>query len=315
MAEEQMSLEGILGDEKPAPRETPVTTVEKPLPEIPVLGDKPIAEPVNDPVEKQQAERNKSSRQAHRDREQAAQGRVRDPETGQFLAKDAAPAEQEAKPAATPAPIAKVEEKPAVPAAPQQELTEKEKAFLKAAHEERGKRQELERRLAAIEAAKPKEPEKEFWDDPVEAIAKQRREFQEQLTAMRLGTSEQIARSRYPDFNEKVAKFSELAMATPGLAQQMLSHPDPATFAYNTAKNHMELQAAGGMEQMRANMKREITAHVRAELEAELKAKAEALEKARAAIPESLSAARATGPANRPIWSGPTPLDSILGKG
>lgn len=308
---QQMSLGDILSDEKPAPREpaTPAPKAEeKPALDIPVLGDSPLPE-------KPKIERPVSRKVAMRDKEQLAQGRVRDPETGQYVKVEDKDEKGEKPPEfAKPQEPAKAEPaKPAAPiAAPQQEFTEKEKAFLRAAQEERGKRQELERRLAAIEAAKPKEPEKGFWDDPEGALAKQKQDFQQALTGMRLQTAEGIARSRYKDFDEKVAVFSELAQSTPGLGQQMLQAPDPAEFAYRTAANHMAIKEAGGIEELRAKIERDTTARVRAEVEAELRAKADALAKAREALPGSLSDARSTGAANRPVWSGPPSLDEIL---
>ena len=305
--QQQLSLDSILSDEKPAPREpaTPAApAAEKPMPDIPVLGDSPLPE-------QQKIERPISRKVAARDKEQLAQGRVRDPETGQYVKVEEKP-EEPAK-AATP-PAKEEPAKPAAPvhAAPQQEFTEKEKAFLRAAQEERSKRQELERRLAAIEAAKPQEPAKTFWDDPEAALAKQKQELQQAVIGMRLQTAEGIARARYPDFDAKVAVFSELAMSTPGLGQQMLQASDPAEFVYRTAANHMAIKEAGGVEALLAKKEAETRAKVRTEIEAELKAKAEELAKDRAALPGSLSDARSTGAANRQVWSGPPSLEDIL---
>lgn len=281
-----------------------------------------------DPVEKQQEQRNEergvevetapepkerpvSRKQAHRDKEQEAQGRVRDPETGQY-AKAKEP-EAEVKPEAK-APEVKPEVKPeakapVVAAPPQQEFTEKEKAFLKAAHDERAKRQELERRIAAME--KPPEQPKGFWDDPEAAFKQQNEKIQSVALQTKLQTAEGIARLRYTDFDEKLAKFTELAQNTPGLAQQTVMAPDPAEFAYRTAKNHMEMQEAGGIEGLRKKIEAETTARVRAEVEAELKAKAEEAEKLRSNLPGTLSGVRGVT-ANKPVWSGPPALDDIL---
>ena len=294
---EQIPMDSILSEDKP----TPPATTEAPVETSPEADAEAKAA-----ADEQRREEYKSKRTKARDKEAIAQGKVRDPDTGQFVAPDKVAA---LTPAATEAP--KVEAKPAV-TAPAQEFTEKEKAFLRAAQEERAKRQALEQRLAAMEAAKPKEAEKAFWDDPEGAIAKQKREFEQQILSMRLGTSEQIARSRYADFDEKVAKFTELANTTPGLAQQMFAHPDPATFVYQTAKNHIELQQAGGIEEMRAKIERETAARVRAEVEAELNAKVAALAKAKADLPPSLSSARAVGDATKPVWGGPPSMKSIL---
>lgn len=295
-APEQLSMTDILGDDKPPPEEK--------KPDAPAETAAPDAEA----AEEQRREDYKSKRNKARDKEAIAQGKVRDPDTGQFVSppKDAKPAEAE-KPAEPekPAEIAK-------PAAPAQEFTEKEKAFLRAAQEERGKRQELERRLAAMEAGKPKEPEKGFWDDPEGAIANLRKENQQTAVNTKLQTSEIIARTRYKDFDEKIAVFSDLAMRVPGLGQQMVAASDPAEFAYSTAKNHQEIQQAGGIDELRKKIEADTETKVRARIEAELKDKADALAKQRAELPGTISDARATGGATKPVWGGPPSMDEIL---
>ena len=193
-------------------------------------------------------------------------------------------------------------------------MTAKEKAaFAKAADETR-KRQALEQRLRELEAKIPKPAEdaaKTFWDDPEAALKKQQEEMQRAIVLSRLDTSEAIARSKYTDFEEKLAIFSELAMTTPGLAQQMLASPNPAEFTYRTAANHKALQEAGGLDAMREKIKKETELEVRARLEEELKAKAETLAKERAALPGSLTETPSKG-VNRPVYSGPTSMDDIL---
>jgi len=306
-----MSLNDILSEKEPVEREpaketiAPKETVAKEQVESTKPADKPSAETKPEP----QVERSQSRRKTWADKEQDAQGRVRDPETGQFVAKSETTEEAPAK-----TELAKSE--PAKPVvAPQQEFTEKEKAFQRAMMEERGKRQELERRLSAIEAAKaassPGEPAKTFWDDPEAALARNKAEIRTETTNARLQMAEFISRQKHQDFDEKIEEFGKILQQTPGLHAQWLAAPDPAEFAYTTGKNHMELQQAGSMEEMRAKIERETSARVRAEVEAELKAKAEALAKERAALPPSLSEARSTG-VNKPVWGGPPSLDDIV---
>ena len=301
-----LSMDDILSN-KPVTREPAIEPAAKePAPkeplEIPKLGDKPLPE-------EPKVERPVSRKQAHRDKEQEAQGRVRDPETGQYTTKaDAPPAE--------PAKVEPVKVEPTKPAAaPQQEFTEKEKAFQRAMMEERGKRQELERRFAALEAAKgpaaTTEPANGFWENPEAAFDKHMAEIKSVTTNARLQTAEFISRQKHQDFDEKIEVFGQILQQTPGLHQQWLAAPDPAEFAYSIGKNHMELQAAGSMDELRAKIERETTARVRAELEAELKAKADALAKDRAALPPSLSDARSTG-VNKPVWGGVPSMDEIL---
>jgi hypothetical protein len=298
---DQMSLTGILNDEKPAPRE-PADAPKDPADASPPAESKAPA-----------VDRPTSKRKDWQEREQTAQGKVRDPNTGQFVAKPeaAAPADDKKDPAAPPAKeLAAAPAKPAAPAAaaPQQEFTEKERAFLRAAQEERTKRQTLEKELEAYRTGKtppggPAAEPKKFWDDPEGALAKHRDEARQEAQSIaintRLNTAEMIARSRHADFDEKVAVFREaLTKAGPNeavLAQQWLSAPDPAMFAYNFGKNQMEFQQVGNLDGLKEKLVKETEARVRAQVEAEFKQKQEALDKERAALPGSLSDARSSG--------------------
>lgn len=308
---DQMEFDDILKDELPPP--------EKPEPEA---APEPEAKTEAAPEPKQ--ERVQSRRKQWQDKEMDARGLRRDPETGQFVPKDAPVEAKTDEPKPEAKPEAKTEAKPEQakepekPAAPQQEMTEKERAFLKAMHEERQKRQELERRLQAIEAAKaqagaPAEAPKTFWDDPEGALARHQESIRREALNARLQVSETLARKAHADFDEKVDTFGQLIQTTPGLRERWLASPDPAEFAYTVAKNHMEFQAVGSLDAMREKIAKETELRVRAQIEAELKAKAEALAKERAALPPSLSEARSTGQPNRPVWNGPTPFDEIIG--
>ena len=276
-----LSMDDILNDKKPEP-EAVVEKTEAPV------------------------ERATSRKLQWQEKEQAAQGRVRDPETGQFSPKAEEPIKEEAK--------AEPKEELAKTVAPQNELSPKEKALLAETDRQRARAQDLERRIAAMEAALPKEPEKTFWDDPEAALAKQKEELRKETDRLRaeavtarLNTAEFIARREHPDFDEKIEVFGELLNETPGLHQQWMSAPDPAEFAYKTGKNHMDLKEAGGIPELRAKIEKE----VRLKLEAELKEKAEKLAKERSGIPPSLSEARSTG-VNKPVWGGVPSFDDIL---
>lgn len=299
-----MELDEILNDEMPAPvKEAPA---EEPAADAPAAQEPKI-------------ERVQSREKAWEDKEQAARGRVRDPATGQFVAKEEAAAAEPKKDAEPAKAAAPAKEEPAKPAAavPQQEFTEKEKAFLRAAQEERGKRQELERRLAAMEAGKtqpdkPVEAAKTFWDDPDGALKAHEQRLEQQSTNARLQTAEFLARQKHPDFDAKVAAFREVLSTAQGphqaaLVQQWIAAQDPAEFAYSFGKNHLELQQVGSIDGLRAQIEKE----TRLKVEAEMKEKSDKLERERAALPPSLSDARNAG-GNRPVYAGPTSLDDIL---
>lgn len=286
-----------------------------------ILQDKPAEKPVEapapeatpEPTPEAKAEAYTTRRKEWRDKEQLAQGRARDPETGQYTKVEAKEPEvkAEVKPEVKPEP--KVEVKP-----PAQEFTEKERAFLKTAEEERRKRQELEKRLADLEAKQPKEPEKKFYDDPDAALARQkeerdreRQEIQMMLATSRVNMSEMVARRHHQDFDEKISVFPDLLKTTPGLYAQWMASPDPAEFAYEVSKNHLEIKEAGSISELRAKIEKETRAKVEAELREKLKKEEEERKAAQAALPGSLSTVAGKGN-SRPVWNGPTPFDAIL---
>lgn len=300
MADEQkqMTLDDVL-DETPAPEKAPEQAPEKPL---------------------SGAEAYQSRKREHRDKELGAQGLVRDPATGQYAKKEetkgaakdiAIPVFTEQKPEVK-APEAKPEAKPA------EEYSVREKAaFAKAADETRKRQaqsQEIARLSKELEDLK-KGPQKGFYDDPDGALERQRKELEDKINyatlSTKVQTSESIARSRYQNYDEMFNLFNELVQETPYLAQQAFSSPDPADFAYKTAKRHKELQDAGGVEKMREKMEAELRTKIKAELETELKKRDEELKKDRDALPGSLTDVPSKG-SNRPVWGGPPSLEDVL---
>jgi hypothetical protein len=248
-------------------------------------------------------------KQAWRDKEQEARGNVRDPVSGQYLPKEP----QEVKePPKEPVKEEVKAETPKTPEKPLDEYSPRERAaFAKAADETR-KRQALERQ---IEELKTKQAEKPFFDDPEGAITRLKQELESKqnfaVLSTKVQTSESIARSRHPDYDEKFAVFSQMVSEAPHLAEQAFSSPDPAEFAYKTAKMQKDLQDAGGIDQLRGKVEAELKARIRAELEAELKKRQDEFTKDKEALPGSLTDVPSKG-VNRPVWSGPPCLDEIL---
>ena len=186
-------------------------------------------------------------------------------------------------------------------------MTDKEKAFYTAMSEERRKRQEIERKFQELLQAQPTQEPKAFWDDPEAALQTFKHEVDKVVTTTRMDTAEQIARSKYNDFDDKINVFAEVLQSTPGLREHWMQAPDPAEFAYRIGKNYMELQQAGNIDSLRAKIESE----VRAKVEAEMRAKDEARKAELAAIPPSLSNAQ-SAPGNKAVWGGPPSLDNIL---
>ena len=299
MAMEQMSLDDVLKNvERP--------TIEK-APAEPAAAAEPAA-PVTVPA----AER--SSRKAHAEKEARARG-----EDGKFV-----PAEQKEadKPAAT-APAASVATPAATPAAPakpaQPEFTEKERALLFTAQEERRKRQEVERLLAEIRAGganaapapKPEEP-KSFWDDPEGKLTAMERSIEQRFVRSRLETSEFLARSKYPDYQEKLNAFIEMSRGNQPLYHQMLQASDPAEFVYRMAKNQKELSEVGSLDALKERIEKETRAKVETEVREKIKKEQDEAKAKADALPGSLSNVTGTGASTRVAWAGPKSFDDIL---
>lgn len=220
-------------------------------------------------------------------------------EKGKFVPKEEVkePGKKEVEPE-------KPEIKPEVKKETQPEMSGREKAFLAAAHDERLKRQALEKRLQELQV----QPEaKSFWDDPEGSLKKFQDEVQGVVMNTRLNTAETIARSKYADFDDHVKVFAGLLQQVPGLYQQWLGSPDPAEFAYSTGKKHGEISQLGNLDSWKVQKEKEI----RLRMEQEYKDKITAFEKEKSAIPGSLSDARGTVQ-HAPQDSGPESLDSIL---
>lgn len=191
-------------------------------------------------------------------------------------------------------------EKPAETTAAKPERT----VPLAALEDERRKRQELEQRLA--QQTQPEKPG--FWEQPEQHLQQVEQRAQAIAFKSKLDVFADMAAAKYQDLDQRIAEFDELVARTPGLWQQMMSARNPIEFAYSTAKNHAEYQAAGSVEGMRAKIESEM----RAKIEAEFSAKAAAEAKKRDAIPQTLTDVPSGGAPREAEFTGPTPLNAIL---
>lgn len=263
-----------------------------------ILDDKP---PVEAPPAEEVKVESDNANIRHQEKEEAAQGRVRD-ETGKFVKKDEVNAEVKAE--------VKTEVKEPEKKEPhKQDFSDKERALLAALQDERRKRQELERQSKEV-----KKPDKPFWEAPEDhfkAVEEQHKSWEqkqnERETLNLLRVAELMARKEHPDFDEKIEHFGKMVQEIPGLHAQWLQAPDPAEFAYKTAKQQKDLQEAGNIDTLRENIRKE----ERLKVEAELKAKEEKLKQERDALPGTLSDARGTKQ-QKTVWGGPTTLDDVL---
>lgn len=179
--------------------------------------------------------------------------------------------------------------------------------------EERQKRQEAERRLAEAEARLNAVPPPEIpsvWEDEqgfAQHLGAQvvTQAVQQASFNAALNTSEMLARQANPDFEEVKAEFLRLAAENPALGQQALADPHPWNKAYQIAKTHRTMTELGAtdLDTLKAKIREEIAAEM-----------AEQAPAAKPAIPPTLSTQRnITGSRTGPAWTGPKPLEELLG--
>lgn len=166
---------------------------------------------------------------------------------------------------------------------------------------ERQKRQQLERELDGLR--KPQEPKKQE-DVDADFFANPTGEVERRIKMTELNMSEQIARSVHADYDEKLNVFADLAKQNPVFANQMMQHPHPAEFAYQTATKHLEYQKMQDPSKLEADITAKVEAKLRAEYEQKFKS---------ASLPPDLAAVRSAGANNAaPSWNGPPPLEDIF---
>jgi hypothetical protein len=113
---------------------------------------------------------------------------------------------------------------------------------------------------APPQAAPAQQPPPDRWDDPegydrwlVGKVATQaaevaRAEATRTFELQRVAGSAQQFSSQTPDYIEKIGVFEQMVAANPTLAEHMIRAPNPAEFAYNTAKMQLEITQYGGIE-------------------------------------------------------------------
>lgn len=94
------------------------------------------------------------------------------------------------------------------------------------------------------------------WEDPdgydrwlvAKAAETAREETMRAIEFQRIAGSAQQFASQTPDYAEKVGVFEQMVNANPALLDQMHRSPNPAKFAYDSAKMHLEIAEHGGIE-------------------------------------------------------------------
>lgn len=226
-----------------------------------------------------------------------------DPQPQEPTPQDPAPAD----PAPEPAPA---------PAAPPAAAPESKTVPLDALEAERKQRKDWKEKALRAEGeleayrrqAAGQQPQGETQPlDPMQAM-------QAQVLNERFNMSEMIARRDYADLDAKLEIFEKAAQANPALAAQLQRQAHPWDWMYKEAQKIQLMQEIGDNP---ASYREKLKAELLAELgQTPGAAPVEAAPAAAPAaqVPQSLATARSAGARSAPVWSGPSSLDSILGK-
>lgn len=164
----------------------------------------------------------------------------------------------------------------------------------------------LEGELAAYQrGAQAQQPQQQYEPQDVDPV----QQVEMRAFHRHLNMSETIARQNHPDLDEKFAVFQKAAQADPTLVQRVFNDPHPWGAMYREAQKIQMLQEIGDNP---TSYREKLKAEIMAEL-GQTQAAAPAAAPA-AQIPQSLATARSAASRSAPAWTGPSSLDSILGK-
>ena len=173
--------------------------------------------------------------------------------------------------------------------------------------------EQLEQKLKELEVGGQQHDElkADWYADPEKAAQAMQQQLSQQAFNTKLELSQDMMRGQFEDYDDLETEFVDLAKQDPRLIQEMQQAPNPARFAYETAKKARDYEAMKDVDSYKAKLEQEIEAKVRKELEAEQQQKAEKQQRKRDAIDPSLASSTSNG-LKSDDYAGPTPLDDIL---
>lgn len=183
-----------------------------------------------------------------------------------------------------------------------------------------GLRNDLSRQIDELKAkleAKPAEPEKkvDFFEDPEAALANMESRFSDMMTNQLLNHGQTLAVREHGQeaVDEAVAWVTQAVQSSPFLAQQfaqtpLMDQPGKAVELYKAEQARAELEDP-------ATLKQRLKDEVRLELLKEQEAKLKEKDDLKQSIPKSLTGDSSKGGLTGSSWSGPTPLNAVIGEG
>jgi hypothetical protein len=160
-----------------------------------------------------------------------------------------------------------------------EEDIEKQDWTLSAVKDERRKRQELEKKLADLEA-KNQEPKEipDIFDDQQAFVDSLRGEFQQELSNAKLDIARSMMMDHHDDYEAMEEKFIELAKDSPALRDQALKQSNPAKFAYEQAKKYEQYKEVQDVDAYKEKIRNELRSEIEAEIKGSQATRAKQLE-------------------------------------
>lgn len=139
--------------------------------------------------------------------------------------------------------------------------------------DERRKRQEFEKKYQELEAeiAALKQPRQQeakverpdVFDDAEGAFKHTEKDFDRKLFEQRVNITKEIVKEKHADFDDMERHFLEMSKSNQALIEKLVSVPNPARFAYETAKNDLEVKKLSDpayRDQIREEIRKEVLA-------------------------------------------------------
>lgn len=204
-----------------------------------------------------------------------------------------------------------------------------------ALRDERQKRQALEREIADLRAkltappappaqhapqqpAQPPAPLADvLFQDPERFVQTFEERQNEALLQTRIAMSEAAARHQFPDYDEAQRALEAYAVSSEQARAEVRAllrgDPAPAFKAYQAGKHILAHQQWSPLQQQYASPEAYAKA-MHEQWTREAAQQPQQPDQSRPRLPTSLASARAAAPRTGPGWSGPPPLDAILGR-
>lgn len=175
-----------------------------------------------------------------------------------------------------------------------EEEQEKQSWTYAAVKDERRKRQELEKKIAELEAKQSNKKDEvlpDILDDQEGFVQGIRSEYQREFAKAKLEIAREMMLENHSDYEEMEKLFLEkVVKENPILAEQAKKASNPAKFVYQQSKNYLQYEQMQNVD----SFKEKIRAEVKAEIETEMAKSAKEKESLKSSITPSLATARAS---------------------